>query len=105
WASWCGPCRNENPHVVAAYNQYKDKNFEILGVSLDSKKDAWLAAIEKDGLIWPQVSDIGGWKNVVAQQYAVQSIPQNFLLDPDGKIIAKNLRGEGLSKKLAELFQ
>ncbi len=104
WASWCGPCRKENPNVVAAYNQYKDKNFEILGVSLDNKKDAWLGAIEKDGLTWPQVSDIGGWKNAVAQQYAVQSIPQNFLLDPSGKIIAKNLRGDELAAKLAELL-
>ncbi|GHV20241.1 thiol:disulfide interchange protein [Bacteroidia bacterium] len=105
WASWCGPCRKENPNVVEAYNKYKVKNFEILGVSLDSKKDAWLAAIEKDGLTWPQVSDLEYWKNAVAQQYAVQSIPQNFLLDPNGKIIAKNLRGEDLSKKLAELLQ
>lgn len=105
WASWCGPCRKENPNVVEAYNKYKVKNFEILGVSLDSKKDAWLAAIEKDGLTWSQVSDLGYWKNAVAQQYAVQSIPQNFLLDPNGKIIAKNLRGEDLSKKLAELLQ
>ncbi|MDR3061001.1 MAG: AhpC/TSA family protein [Dysgonamonadaceae bacterium] len=105
WASWCGPCRKENPNVVQAYDKYKNKNFEILGVSLDSKKDSWLAAIEKDGLTWPQVSDLGYWKNAVAQQYAVQSIPQNFLLDPNGKIIAKNLRGEDLSKKLAELLQ
>jgi peroxiredoxin len=104
WASWCGPCRQENPNVVAAYNKYKDKNFEILGVSLDNKKDSWLAAIEKDGLVWPQVSDLGYWKNAVAQQYVVRSVPQNFLLDPDGKIIAKNLRGEDLSKKLAELL-
>ncbi len=105
WASWCGPCRKENPNVVKAYNEFKDKNFEILGVSLDSKKEAWLKAIEKDGLPWPQVSDLGFWKNAVALQYAVLSIPQNFLLDPDGKIIAKNLRGEELGKKLAEILK
>lgn len=106
WASWCGPCRAENPNVVTAYNEYKDKNFTILGVSLDQpgKKDAWLGAIKADGLAWTQVSDLQGWKNSVAAQYGVKGIPQNFLVGPDGKIVAKNLRGEGLHKKLKELL-
>lgn len=105
WASWCGPCRRENPNVVAAYNRFKDKNFTILGVSLDKDKEAWLKAVEKDQLNWAQVSDIKGWDNEVAQLYAVQSIPANFLIDPNGKIIAKNLRGDQLLKKLAEIFK
>lgn len=107
WASWCGPCRAENPNVVIAYNQYKDRNFTILGVSLDSEKSkaAWLKAIEKDQLAWNHVSDLKGWNNEVAQLYAVQSIPQNFLINPEGKIIAKNLRGEDLQLKLKEIFK
>jgi peroxiredoxin len=106
WASWCGPCREENPNVVVAYNKYKDKNFTILSVSLDreGQKDRWLAAIHHDGLAWTHVSDLKFWNNAVAQQYGVQSIPQNFLLDPAGKIIAKGLRGEDLEKKLKELL-
>jgi len=106
WASWCSPCRQENPNVVAAYNHFKDKNFTILGVSLDSEnsREAWLAAIQKDGLSWTQVSDLKIWNNAAAQLYMVRSIPQNFLLDPNGKIIAKNLRGEDLEKKLSEIF-
>jgi peroxiredoxin len=106
WASWCGPCRAENPNYVKAYNQYKDKNFTILGVSLDApgKKDAWLAAIKKDGLEWPQVSDLKYWNNDVAKMYDVKSVPSNFLIDPNGKIVAKNLRGEDLQKKLLELL-
>ncbi|RPD42505.1 TlpA disulfide reductase family protein [Chitinophaga barathri] len=106
WASWCGPCRAENPNVVKAYNSYKDKNFTILGVSLDqpNAKDKWLKAISDDNLTWTQVSDLAFWDNAVAKQYAVRSIPQNFLLDPQGKIIAKNLRGEELDKKLSELI-
>jgi peroxiredoxin len=107
WASWCGPCRAENPAVVKAFHEYKDKNFTILGVSLDQPgaKDKWLKAIEDDKLEWTQVSDLAYWKNAVAQQYAINAIPQNFLLDPSGKIIAKNLRGEELRKKLAEIIQ
>ncbi|MDR3271937.1 MAG: AhpC/TSA family protein [Flavobacteriaceae bacterium] len=107
WASWCGPCRKENPNVVRAYNQYKNKNFEILGVSLDNPgaKQNWLSAIQKDGLTWTQVSDLKGWQNAVALQYSIQSIPQNFLLDPNGVIIAKNLRGENLIKKLEEILE
>lgn len=106
WASWCGPCRAENPNVVKAFNAYKDKNFTILGVSLDSEKqkDAWLKAIADDKLTWTQVSDLKGWANDVAALYSVRSIPQNFLLDPQGKIIAKNLRGEALEKKLQEIL-
>ncbi|MFD1468880.1 redoxin domain-containing protein [Hymenobacter caeli] len=106
WASWCGPCRQENPNVVVAYNAYKDKGFTILGVSLDkeSGQGAWVKAIAADGLVWHQVSDLKYWQNAVAQQYGVQSIPQNFLLDPAGKIVATNLRGEELQTKLAQLL-
>jgi peroxiredoxin len=106
WASWCGPCRQENPNVVKAYNAYKNKNFTILGVSLDrpNAKEAWLKAIHKDGLTWTQVSDLQFWKSKTADLYAVRGIPQNFLLDPNGKIIGKNLRGDDLEAKLAELF-
>lgn len=106
WASWCVPCRAENPNVVKAYNQYKDKNFSILGISLDQpgKKDAWLGAIKADGLTWTQVSDLKFWENAVALKYGIRSIPQNFLVDPRGKIIAKNLRAEELNAKLKELF-
>jgi peroxiredoxin len=107
WASWCGPCRAENPNVVIAYNQYKDRNFTILGVSLDSDKSkaAWLKAIEKDQLAWNHVSDLKGWNNEAAQLYSVQSIPQNFLINPEGKIVAANLRGEDLQQKLKEIFK
>jgi len=107
WASWCMPCRAENPNVVKAYNTYKNKNFTVLGVSLDgaSLKDKWIAAIEKDGLIWTQVSDLKGSNNEVAKLYGVESIPQNFLVDPNGIIVAKNLRGDDLDKKLAELIK
>jgi len=104
WASWCGPCRQENPNVVRAYNKYKIKNFTILGVSLDRDKTAWQNAIKNDGLNWTQVSDLQYWNNAVAAQYQVTSIPQNFLIDPQGKVIAKNLRGAELEAKLAELF-
>ena len=106
WASWCGPCRQENPNVVRNYNKYKAKNFTVLGVSLDqpNAKDKWLKAIYADNLTWTHVSDLAYWKNEVAQQYAVNAIPQNFLIDPKGKIIAKNIRGEELQTKLAELI-
>jgi len=104
WASWCGPCRRENPHVVGLYNRYKEEGFEILGVSLDRKKEAWLAAIEKDGLTWQHVSDLKGWSNAVAKSFGVSSIPHTILLDKDGKIIARGLRGEALKRKLEELF-
>jgi peroxiredoxin len=107
WASWCAPCRAESPEVVAAYNTYKAKGFTIVGISLDrpGAKDTWLKAIHDDHLTWTQVSDLKGWKNEVAQLYSVQSIPQNFLVGPDGKIVAKNLRGTDLETKLAELLR
>lgn len=106
WASWCGPCRQENPNVVAAYNKFKDKNFTILGVSLDrpNAKDAWLKAINDDKLTWTHVSDLQFWNNAAAKLYGVRGIPANFLIDPQGKIIAKNLRGEELHSKLQELL-
>lgn len=104
WASWCGPCRAENPNVVRAYNEYKNKNFTILGVSLDKSKASWLDAIRQDGLEWTQVSDLGGWNNTAAQLYHVSTIPTNFLIDPSGKIIAKNLRGAALENMLAKIF-
>ena len=106
WASWCGPCRKENPNVVKAFNAYKDKNFTVLGVSLDrpDDKEKWMAAIHKDGLTWTQLSDLQYWDNAVAKQYGIRSIPQNLLIDPQGKIIGKNLRGEKLTEKLEELL-
>ncbi len=104
WASWCGPCRIENPNVVQAYNLYKDKNFTVLGVSLDRDKEKWLQAIEKDNLTWDHVSDLGFWNNAAAKLYRVQSIPQNYLLDPEGRIIAKNLRAGELLAFLHDLF-
>lgn len=107
WASWCGPCRAENPNVVKAYNEYKDKNFTVLGVSLDNpgKKEFWLKAIEADGLAWTQVSDLQGWNNAASKMYGVKGIPQNYLVGPDGKIVAKNLRGEELHKALSGLIK
>ena len=107
WASWCGPCRAENPNVVVAYQKFKDKGFTVLGVSLDQpgKKEAWLEAIKKDGLVWTQVSDLKFWENEAAKKYGIRSIPQNYLIDPTGKIIAKNLRGEELQQKLESLFK
>ncbi|HMH32813.1 MAG TPA: TlpA disulfide reductase family protein, partial [Puia sp.] len=104
WASWCGPCRAENPNVLKAYHQYNPKGFDILGVSLDDKKDKWEQAIQKDHLTWTQVSDLKGWKNSAAEQYGINAIPMNFLLDKNGKIIARGLRGEELEKKLHEVL-
>jgi peroxiredoxin len=105
WASWCGPCRHENPNVVKTYNMYKDKNFTVLGVSLDENKDAWEKAIKDDGLIWTHVSDLKGWQNAVAMDYGIRAIPSNYLVSPDGKILAHNLRGEELQKALAETLK
>jgi peroxiredoxin len=104
WASWCGPCRKENPNVVLAYKTYHDKGFNVLGVSLDDKKKLWEKAIEKDGLTWTHVSDLKGWKNEVATLYGVKLVPTNYLIGPDGKIIAKNLREAELQSKLKEIF-
>ncbi|MDP3393641.1 TlpA disulfide reductase family protein [Sediminibacterium sp.] len=105
WASWCGPCRAENPNLVNAFNKYANKNFTVLGVSLDDNKASWMNAIRKDKLTWTQVSDLQSWNNKVAQLYKIQSIPANYLLDPSGKIIAKDLRGNELQVKLKELLQ
>ena len=104
WASWCGPCRKENPNVVRLYNKYKEKGFEVLGVSLDKTKDRWVQAIEKDQLTWNHVSDLKGWQNEVAQAYGVNSIPHTLLLDQEGKIIATKLRAHTLEQKLVEIF-
>jgi len=106
WASWCGPCRVENPNVVKAFDKFKEKGFHILSVSLDqpNAKEKWIKAIHDDKLAWTHVSDLLYWKNAVAVQYGIQAIPQNLLLDPQGKIIAKNLRGEDLDKKLEEFI-
>lgn len=106
WASWCGPCRAENPHVVAAYNQYKDKGFTVFGVSLDRPDgmDNWKQAINKDGLAWTNVSDLKFWECVPAGVYGVRSIPSNVLIGPDGTIVARNLRGDALTSKLSEVY-
>jgi peroxiredoxin len=105
WASWCGPCRKENPNVVKAYAKFRDKGFEILGVSLDKNKEAWIKAIADDQLTWKHVSDLKYWNNEVGVLYAVRAVPQNFLIDPTGKIVAKNLRSEALETKLSEIFK
>lgn len=104
WAAWCRPCRAENPNVVRVYNEYGGENFEILGVSLDKTREAWLKAIEQDGLPWLHVSDLKFWNSIATQIYQVRSIPATYLIDPDGKIIAKNLRGASLEAKLKEIF-
>jgi thiol-disulfide isomerase/thioredoxin len=104
WASWCGPCRKENPNVVKLYKKYKDKGFTIYSVSLDDDRDKWVQAIEKDGLTWNHVSDLGGWKSSVCTQFNISAIPFTILVGKDGKIIAKGLRGPALEAKLAELL-
>lgn len=106
WASWCVPCRAENPNVVKAYHAYKDKKFTVVGISLDQAraKAAWLKAIKDDKLEWTQLSDLKFWNNEAAKLYDIKSIPSNYLIDPNGKIIAKNLRGEELQKKLEEIL-
>jgi len=105
WASWCGPCRRENPNVVKAFQQFKDKNFTILGVSLDETKEAWMKAIVQDQLKWTQVSDLKHWESSVVGLYGIQGIPYNVLLDPDGKVIAENLTGSSLERKLSEVLK
>lgn len=104
WAAWCGPCRRENPNVVAVYNDFHKAGFDVLGVSLDNEKEAWLKAISDDQLTWTHVSDLGGWSNSAAKLYAVNSIPANFLIDAEGKIIAKGLRGEDLRAEVERLL-
>lgn len=104
WAAWCSPCRKENPNIVAAYEKYKEKGFEVFGVSLDRDRNSWLKAIKDDNLTWTNVSDLNYWNNEASRLYNVSSIPASFLLDPDGAIIAKNLRGQDLHDKLAEIF-
>jgi len=105
WASWCGPCRVENPNVVAAYNKFKDKGFTVFGVSFDKNKEKWLAAIEKDKLTWGHVSDLKGWDSAAGKLYGVRSIPHSILLDKDGTILAKNLKGKELQEKLAQILK
>lgn len=105
WASWCGPCRAENPNVVLAYNKFKDKNFTVLGVSLDKDKTSWLKAIKDDNLNWPQVSDLKFWSSAAVGLYGFDGIPYNVLIDPQGKIIATELRAEALQNKLAEVLK
>ena len=105
WASWCGPCREENPNVVATYKQFKDKNFTVLGVSLDKDKKDWLKAIKDDGLVWKQISDLKFWNNEAAALYNVEAIPYNVLIDPKGKVIATSLRGPDLTNKLNEVLK
>jgi peroxiredoxin len=104
WAAWCNPCREENPNVVAVYNNFKDKGFDVFGVSLDGEKDAWLQAIKDDKLTWTHVSQLEGWTSIAVTKYGIQSIPANFLLDENGVIIAKNLRGVDLENKVKEIL-
>jgi peroxiredoxin len=104
WASWCGPCRQENPNVVKVYGKFHDKGFDVFGVSLDQDKENWLKAIADDKLTWTHVSDLQYWNNAAAKLYAVNSIPSNFLLDQNGTIIGRNLRGEDLEKKVSEVL-
>jgi thiol-disulfide isomerase/thioredoxin len=105
WASWCGPCRRENPNVVRLYQKYKDENFDIFSVSLDKDKDKWIRAIEADGLVWENhVSDLKYWDSEVVSTYQFQGIPHTVLIDPEGKMIASKLRGESLERKLKEIF-
>jgi peroxiredoxin len=105
WASWCGPCRQENPNVVRVYNRYKAKNFTVVGISLDQEKSRWIDAIKADGLTWTQLSDLKYWNNSVAQIYKIQSIPANMLIDPSGRIVGKNLRGAELDEMLKSIFK
>ena len=105
WASWCPDCRKENPNIVAAYKKYKNKNFTVLGVSFDRKKEPWIAAIEKDGLTWTHVSDLKGWNTPVADLYVIKWIPKNYLIDPEGVILASGLEGEALDAKLEEVLK
>ena len=104
WASWCGPCRQEMPNVLAAYERFHERGFDILGLSLDNNREAWLKAVADLGMTWPQLSDLKGWKSLAAKMYDVRAIPFTLLFDPEGKVVDTNLRGEALSKKLEELI-
>jgi thiol-disulfide isomerase/thioredoxin len=104
WASWCAPCRQENRHTVQVYKEYKDKGFEILGVSMDKSEQAWHEAIQKDGLTWPQVSDLKEWNSEAGLLYDIQQLPTTFLLDKKGVIIAVDLRGDDLDRQLDKIF-
>lgn len=104
WASWCGPCRAENPHVLKVYDKYKSKGFDVFAISLDDKKDRWIQAVKDDKMPWAQVSDLKGWKNEAAQYYNITAIPMNYLLDANGNIVARNLRGDALEKEVAKLL-
>ena len=104
WASWCGPCRAENPNVVAAYNDFKDKGFDVYGVSLDKNKEKWIEGINQDGLVWTNVSDLKGWQCAARDDYGFNSIPHSVLINKNGIIIAKNLRGDELREKLEEVI-
>lgn len=105
WASWCHPCRAENPQLLKAYEAYKNRNFEVLSISIDEGRERWLKAIADDHLPWTQVADLRGPQNEVAQRYNIQGIPQNFLLDPTGKIVAVNLHGDNLVAQLAQFIK
>ena len=104
WASWCGPCRREMPNVIACYEKFHPKGFEVVGVSFDQKKEAWVKAVQQMGMSWPQMSDLKGWKCAASDVYGVASIPSNVLVDPQGKIIAMDLKGYELVKKLTEIY-
>jgi len=104
WASWCGPCRAEMPHVVAAYEKFHEKGLDMVGVSLDGQKEPWIKALEELKMPWPHLSDLKGWESLVTKVYKINAIPDNFLIDPQGKIVARNLRGEALHAKLKEIF-
>ena len=105
WASWCGPCREEHPNLIAVYDNYKNKNFTILSVSIDTDKERWIKAIAKDKLIWTQVSDLKGGKSEVYLKYGITSIPANFLIDPNGIVIDKDLKGDALKNELFKIFK
>ena len=104
WASWCGPCRREMPNVIACYEKFHSKGFEVVGISFDQKKEAWVKAVQQMGMSWPQMSDLKGWKCAASDIYGVSSIPSNVLVDPQGKIIAMDLQGYDLVKKLTEIY-
>ncbi|VTP86745.1 peroxiredoxin family protein [Sphingobacterium daejeonense] len=105
WAAWCGPCRRENPNIVAAYRKYKDKGFTVFGVSLDKDKASWLKAIKDDGLDWAQVSDLAFWNTEAVALYGVRFIPSNVLIDPDGVVVARNIKGEELQETLEKIYK